>query len=244
MLVQLPGGEALLFDAGSRRGGRVGAYAIVPALWRQGVRKLDLVCVSHGDADHYNGVLDVIERIPVGRLVLAEGFGRSAKADPSLALFLERLEARGIAAETVRRSDRILLAHATADVLWPPKRVPFADRIRDNELSLVLRITSPHGAVLLTGDIERYGASRLLGAQRDLSADVAQVPHHGLRNPRGVQLLKRVRPAVALVPGGRYMAADSEYADCTGRLMSTFEYGMMTVTLRHGEIVAIETFLK
>jgi competence protein ComEC len=245
ILVQLPQGGTVLFDAGSRRGGSVGIFSIAPALWERGVRRIDALCVSHSDADHYNAVLDIVARFTVGRVILPAHFAREAGADERLSDFLKKLDMLGIPVVTVQAGDHIRLSdRATADVLWPPAEASFSRKVTDNELSLVLRLRSNHGTVLLTGDVERFGASRLLASGQDLTADIMQVPHHGLRNPHVEEIMTRARPSAALVPGGRFMAADSGYRKGQGLLLSTSDCGMISVGLRKGEIVEVETFLR
>ncbi len=55
-------GAAILVDAGGSMGGGVdpGRRVIVPGLARLGVRRLDVVMVSHADADHIAGMAEVI----------------------------------------------------------------------------------------------------------------------------------------------------------------------------------------
>ena len=70
MVLELPGGERLLIDAG--RGGdgtfdlgeRVGA----PFLWQRGVTRLDAAVMTHADPDHAGGFGAILRRFRVTEL--------------------------------------------------------------------------------------------------------------------------------------------------------------------------------
>ena len=67
-------------------------------------------------------------------------------------------------------------------VLHPPTAFYDVPRLKTNDLSCVVRVESPYGSALLTGDIEAKSEMEILrGAPDALKADVLIVPHHGSR---------------------------------------------------------------
>ena len=55
-IVQFPSGHAMLIDAGGTPGSfDVGGRVVTPAVWAQGVRRLDWLVITHGDVDHLGG---------------------------------------------------------------------------------------------------------------------------------------------------------------------------------------------
>ena len=52
IFLRTPNGRTCFVDGGSSDISKVGEYRIVPFLESQGVKELDYVFVSHGDADH------------------------------------------------------------------------------------------------------------------------------------------------------------------------------------------------
>ena len=240
-LVQFPDGKALLFDGGSMSRQRVGERVIAPALWAQGVRRLECVVLSHSDADHYNGILEMARRIPVGRVLVTEYFDREAR----VAGFAEQVRALVGGVSCIGAGDRIGgFEGAVIEVLWPPRAMAFAHQLTDNELSAVVRIRSSGGAVLLTADIEGRGADMLLARGEDLHADILQVPHQGRVNPAGYRLAKRVQPRVAVISGGRYAPSLSAYAEHSGRLLATKDWGMIVAELEGEGRVAVTTHVR
>ena len=189
-LIELPNGRNLLYDAGSLNSFNVAAGAIVPAMHELGIERIDTAIISHPNIDHYCGVLDIADRIPIERVLISPRFERFCGAGDACGYLLEQLADRGIAVEYLKAGDRLgNVGEAEIEVLWPP---PDANlRLTANDTSIVLRITYGGRRVLLTGDIEQV-AQRLLLANADLSADVLVVPHHGSVNPMTEPLLQAV----------------------------------------------------
>lgn len=171
--------HTLVFDTGARFSSRfdAGSAVVVPYLQQAGVRAIDTLVVSHGDNDHAGGAPAVLAAFPVMRTLSGSPDvpGESCRAGQAW------------------RWDGVEFA-----VLSPPE--PLAGRHNDG--SCVLRVSSDHGTVLLSGDIERRAESQLLQAGAPLAADVLVAPHHGSRTSSTTEFVQRVRPRYALFPVG------------------------------------------
>jgi len=242
VLVQFPSGKNLLFDAGSSRWPEVGERIIVPALWSLGVRRLDLVILSHGDTDHYNGFADVAKCIRIGRLAVSPRFERNRATET----VLQEAVDRDIEVMRIGCGDQITgFPRVEMDVLWPPRDFEALRKFSPNELSAVLRIqTENDGHILLTGDFGERAASFLLREDHDLAADVLQVPHHGLRDAAALRLASAITPTVAVIPGGLHAENPSPYSAHGGKVFSTDSDGMVTVDLPPDESPRVSAFLK
>jgi competence protein ComEC len=78
-------------------------------------------------------------------------------------------------------------------------------KLKANDLSCVLRVSSPAGSALLTGDIEaRTEADLIRREDMALRADLLVVPHHGSRTSSTTAFIAAVSPRVAVfTPGYR-----------------------------------------
>jgi competence protein ComEC len=83
------------------------------------------------------------------------------------------------------------------DVLHPAAEFPW----RGNESSCVLKITTPHGSVLITGDAESR-AERDLAGRHDVAAEVVVVGHHGSATSSSLRFVTAVGASVALASAG------------------------------------------
>lgn len=155
--------HVLVYDAGPAfRSGRDAAeFAILPYLRANGVRRLDMLMVSHGDLDHQGGAQTMLDAFAP----------REVKVGPSVSTDLSR--------------HRHTKCEAGQQWTWDAVRFevlhPGADSVAgENDSSCVVRIQGRSGSALLTGDIEREGERALL--ERGLeSVDLVIAPHHGSR---------------------------------------------------------------
>ncbi len=196
-LIQFPDGKNMLYDAGKRGRSDVGERVVAPFLWHMGIRTLDAVVISHGDADHYNGLPSLIERFRVRKVLVSEQLFHSTDAGG----LLEFLTGKGVPIEVIEKGTELEgLGGATVRVLNPPPRV--TGRLSSNDASCVLMIECGGRGILLCGDIERHGIEALLDSGYDLTADVVQAPHHGNRISNVADLYTAVRPQYILVSAG------------------------------------------
>ena len=225
-LVRFADGRNLLFDAGSAAPET--AERVAPAaLWALGVRRLDLLVVSHGDSDHSSGVAELARKIPIGRVVVSRYFD----LDGGTSEIMAELAQLGVPVERVREGDVLSgMGAARLEVLWPPDPSAATVKLSENELSMVLAVRDPEGTILLTGDFGHGAAGLALRRGADWRADVLQVPHHGLSDPSASLLAETVRPRIALIPGGRRADA-APYARWAERVLETDAEGMLTVEL-------------
>jgi competence protein ComEC len=175
-------GHALLYDAGAggAHGPDFGEAAVVPALRALGVRRLDLLVLSHGDADHVGGAAAVRRAFPEARVLGVEGWA---------------LPGMGLCRDTQAwRWDGVRFR-----VLHPP---PFFPYLR-NDSSCVLKVEAGGQALLLPGDIGRHVETRLLNRQAaQLRAQLLLVPHHGSRHSSSEEFVAAVAPRWAVVSTG------------------------------------------
>ena len=201
------GGRTLVFDCGSQPYPLVGRRSVVPALRKMGVDRVDVLVVSHADLDHYNGVPDLVEAVPVERVwvspeVRAEALSRPAGAT---AYLLDWLAGRGLGVEAVTAGDRRRLGDAELEVLWPPAEGWEAER--SNDWSVVLSVRVAGRRLMLHGDVQEAALARMLAEDRSRGkspeADVVDLPHHGSWIEGGAAWLDVVKPTLVLQSSGR-----------------------------------------
>ena len=184
--------HALLYDAGpafnafSDSGSRV----ILPYLRGEGIDSLDALVVSHDDRDHSGGARSVLEGMPVGLLW--------SSLSPDHAL----LAAPAWRAPCVA-GRKWFWDGVSFEFLHPHAEALSSRATRANNRSCVLRIESPAGRVLLTGDIERAAERELLlRVPALLPAEALLVPHHGSGSSSMPEFVKHVAPLHAVFAVG------------------------------------------
>ncbi len=224
ILTRFPDGRSLLFDAGSAgRADDIAERVIVPALWSLGVRRLDLLVLSHGDADHYNGTEELARRMHVGGVAVTNYFDYFDN-QPGPKRLIESLSNERVPVSRFSEGDRVAgFADAEVAALWPPPIVPKL-KWTDNELCAVVRVRTPEGVVLLTGDFGHGSAGAAHppepGPGRGRAPGSASWPRRPGRGatgrggpPGGGDHPRRTRR-----PGGAALRQDLEELACDRRL--------------------------
>jgi competence protein ComEC len=176
--------HTLLFDTGPAYEGGLdlGEAAVVPTMHAFGVRRLDMLIVSHGDNDHSGGADAVRRTYPVAVRYAPAGWPRGQDYQPCL------------------KDASWVWDGVTFRFLHPPLDFPYLD----NDSGCVLRISGPGWAALLPADIEAIIEDRLVREQPGLlRADLLIAPHHGSATSSTIGFLRAVRPRLALISVGQ-----------------------------------------
>jgi competence protein ComEC len=190
--VRTPGGTTLLIDGGQRSEYRDdGDSTVLPWLFAHQVRQLDYVVATHADFSHGGGLVRVLERMPVGALVLSENRPLPGREAP----LLDVCAARGIPVLRVGTGDQLATQGATVEVLHPPRGWLGGD-LPEN-YAIVLRLRWPGLSVLLARELERKGERWL--ASQDCQAEVLLAPNPGSATSSTMAFLDAVNPAHAVI---------------------------------------------
>ena len=195
--IRTPSGRWIVIDAGPRiAGADAGRRVLVPFLRRHGVRRIDLLVISHAHADHLGGAPAVIERFPVG--VVAEP-GRRV-ADPLYLEFLDLLAAHEVRWHPARPGERVKLDGVSLTVLHPDTAwAEWGDDV--NEDSVVLLLEYGGFQALFAGDAGFPAEAAL--RSRVGAVDLLKVGHHGSAGSTSEAWLRELRPTAAVVSVGR-----------------------------------------
>jgi competence protein ComEC len=217
--------HALLYDTGPDFGGEAdsGNRILLPALRRMGIASLDLLVLSHDDADHIGGTESILRGMPVTNIFtpLPRTHRRLA-----LAAHSERChDGQSWEWEGVR-----------FEMLHPPET---AGSGRDNELGCVLRIETGEQSILLAADIESGAEQRLLAMHHGkLPATVLVAPHHGSKSSSSEAFVAAVHPAYVVFTNGyrnRFGHPDeavvARYRAAGSTTLRSDEEGAVTITL-------------
>ena len=207
-VIETPGGQVILVDGGGvlpypreswqrrRKESDSGRDVVVPYLKYRGIRSIDYLVITHGDADHVGGLAAVAERFPVRRVIRSPpGAGGDGAAAPAVAEGSRSEGVRGLAGKRLVPGARDFLA-------VPPPGAGGSAGEQTNDDSVVFLLSAYGRSVLMTGDIEER-AEREIAAAWDLpSVDWLKVAHHGSRTSTHPAWLKEVDPVHAVISVG------------------------------------------
>ncbi len=207
-LLELPRGACVLIDGGGFSDNTVfdlGRWVLAPYLWRNKIRTVDAVILSHPDADHVNGLVYILTHFRVGRI-----FSTHEPGDhDEYRKFADLIREKNIFHPDFQDLSRSFIINGVAfDVLSPP--VNFMDPDVDapwrnsNNNSLVLRITHGNQAILFPGDIMADAERELIAMHpQELKSAVLVAPHHGSRTSSTAGFLDAVNPRAVIISSGR-----------------------------------------
>jgi competence protein ComEC len=260
-LVTMPNGTTLLVDAGGRpiftpstqgasdtseREGRsIGEMVVSEYLWWRGLDTIDYVLATHADADHIDGLNDVVRNFSVRSALVA----RTPADDPEYVKFSGSLNETRTHLQTVQAGDELRFGDVKATVLWPlPASDPNAPS--QNNDSVVIRLQFGESTILLTGDIEKEAEAHILATKNDVSADVVKVAHHGSRTSSTESFVAATRPRFAIISVGRTSMFGHPHKEVVERwtrggaeVLTTGTSGTITVTT-DGKTLTVKKYVE
>jgi competence protein ComEC len=185
VLVEAPG-AAVLFDQGPPEADVAGQLRHV------GVRALTAIVLTHPQRDHIGGAANVLERLSVGTVVDPAIAAPSPDHDAAIAA----ARARNVPVMTVRAGDAYVMGRLRLRILWPADAGVASDD--PNRHAVVALVTYGVIDVLLTADAESDVTLRL--PLRPV--EILKVAHHGSEDTGLPDLLRILRPRIAVVSVG------------------------------------------
>jgi len=167
-VVSFPGGGHMLIDAGSALRGNAGTRAVLPFLRGQGIRRIDVLALTHPHEDHYGGAASVLAAVPVGEVWIPEGIPREA--------FGQAVASWAGPVRTVRAGVRERFGGAEVVVRAPANPGVGA---KTNERGMVLELRFGILSLWLPGDVEEGPAVWGRAPAEEGERRILFLPHHG-----------------------------------------------------------------
>jgi competence protein ComEC len=162
-------------------------------------KKIDMVVLTHPHADHVTGLVEVLKRYQVKK-VLITGILDTA---PAYLAFLKQISDQKIPVEYANGLADINLGQdLTLKVLYPFKDLNQQKIENLNDSSIVLKLVYKNNSFMFTGDAEELVETDLLNAKVDISAQVLKVGHHGSKYSSTPQFLAAVKPQYGVISVG------------------------------------------
>jgi len=171
-------------------------------------RTIDMVILTHAHADHVAGLVEVIKRYEVKKVILPEVGFHSGTYDK----FLELIEEKNIEKIYAKEGMRVYFDNGTAfDIFYPSGKVlgiHFEDGFSSvgsselNDTSVVGKLTFGESKILFTGDAGINIEKQIL-TKYNLDVDLLKVGHHGSRFSSSEDLLAEATPDIAVIEVGK-----------------------------------------
>lgn len=188
-------GKVVMVDAGPASDRfDAGARIILPKLRRMGITGVDLLLLTHPDADHIGGLSSIARRIKVHAIGTPIHF----KGHPELDRELKEAGLIDLDIQWVSGPSEAKVGEAKLRMdipRWDPET-------SDNEGSLFVHIQQGASSVMMTGDAGEVAELQMI-KNGPWSAQVLKLGHHGSRFSSNDGWLDHVKPEFAVASAGK-----------------------------------------
>ncbi len=186
-------------------------------------RDIDLIILTHAHADHLSGLVEVLERFNVKKVLWN-------KQEHDSVLYRQWEQSiENVKSKQAYKGQRIDLGEAYLDVLYPPK--DYDSELGLNENSVINRLVHEEGAILFTGDAYEAQEIQLMEWEEScfdedfnwckvmiLPSEILKAGHHGSSTSSNYEFIERVDPEIAVISAGK----DNRYGHPHEETLETF----------------------
>lgn len=238
-LVRLADGCTVLIDGGGlpQQRGYIGTQVVLPYLRSLGLDHIDLMVSSHPDLDHSDGLISVLDELPVGTLIYS-----GAAAEDSAEL-LQAAARNGCAMRPVFAGDSLPLGADAEICIYSP--LPGHNYEDSNAASVVMTLTVDRVELLFCGDAKGTDLAEV-AEDNDIVCQAVKIPHHGSMTGFDEDFYQHIGADTAVISVGAENAyghpdqAVVEYWQNRGELFRTDLNGAITV-YTDGQTLAVTT---
>lgn len=164
-------------------------------------RTIEHVILTHPDADHITGLVDVLKSYEVEHIYLS-GVVKSTSVFEE---FLYQIELNNIPVSFLQADDELIFGEDfNFLIFWPTKEYVEKEVSNINNVSIVGKLNYKNVSVFFTGDIENDAQINFISKQTNkLKSDILKISHHGSKNATNDGLLEIVNPEMAIISAGK-----------------------------------------
>lgn len=203
ILIELPGGQTILYDAGSMSPVEQTYSKIKNTLLAHKIRRVDLLLLSHADRDHFNAASKLISNQYIREIAFPQAF--LAQKQKGTLFLCDTAFQHAVPIQIIGKGDYFVFGSGVKlEVLHPSFSEKYED---DNPASLTVLLTFNGRRILLTGDLEDEGLNQLLSEPMTAPVDVLLAPHHGSISANTSELDRWANPRHLVISGGKKQTA-------------------------------------
>ncbi len=213
VLIQTPYDQNILIDGGDTDSKVLRQLSKFMSFWD---KEIDLMIVSHPHDDHVGGLVKVVQRYKVKKIL----YTGVSHYSPAYLAWLSAVRDKNIEVVIIDRPQTIELGeNLYFDILYPFESLLNQEVDNLNNSSIVIKLIYKNKKFLLAGDIEKEVEEKLLDTKINLVADVFKANHHGSITSNTEEFLEAVAPEYAIIQVGE----DNDFGHPSLRVLKRFE---------------------
>lgn len=226
-VISSPAGKVAIIDAGMGGGGYKkkdkGKTVIIPFLKSKGIKKLDMVIMTHADFDHIGGFVYLLENTKAASEYPLEIKEFLDPGQPHTTYLYQDLlqsvkKRPEVKYHIAKRGDLIDLGEGVRAEAVAPDHI-YED---PNNSSIVVKLTYGKVSFLLAGDAEAESEKAMVKKYGDaLKSTVLKAGHHGSAISSSAEFLNKVKPEVVVISVGEKNKFELPFKEAMERLEAT-----------------------
>lgn len=181
-------GKTMLIDTGNYDDSKF----VIGYLNNLGIKKIDYLIGTHPHEDHIGSMASIIKNFDIDKIYMPDVVTTTSFFENVLI----EVKNKGYFIKTPKEGDSFNLGEAVVDVLYLDN-----DEDNFNDDSIILRVRFGSNKFLFMGDASSKVEERILN--KNLSADILKVGHHGSSTSTSDEFLKYVNPKYAIISVGK-----------------------------------------
>ncbi len=162
-------------------------------------REIDLVILTHPHADHLTGLVEVLKRYKVKK-ILTTGVIHTT---PEYLEWLREISKQNMPIEIAQAGQVINFdENLKLEILYPLENLAERRVENLNNTSIVSKLIFGRTSFLFVGDAESEVEEKLISEGVDLKVDVLKVAHHGSKDATSYKFLDKVQPKITVIMVG------------------------------------------
>ncbi len=245
-------GEVFMVDGGSSNESELGRYTLKPFLLYKGIDHVSFWFVTHMDADHYSGLMEILESgYEVDNIVLA----KSVEKNEAYYQLIRLCDDAGTEVVYMENGDSCGTESLSFTCLFPDYPSGFSGT---NENSLCMRLDYGEFNMIFTGDMGEEQEKCVLSAGTIKSdaaesgaIEILKSAHHGSKNSNCYEWLEAIDPELCIISAGRHNRYHHPSPDTIARLdelqiphLCTIDTGQIKILPEPDGRFLVETFIK
>jgi len=203
IVVRTPDNKTMIYDTGSsslkKNNYRIGLIAVDPYLKSEGIRKIDLLMLSHPHTDHYSGLQALVNKYPITDFAY-NGKNATHSAYKDLIKALNKQNPKMI---KVKSGYSFKLGDKVKGYVYNPS-FPMPRSFDINNGSIAMKLTYGKCSIFFTGDCNKEAENAMISKFKGkMKSDVLIIGHHGSHNATTSNFLKEINPSLAVISCGK-----------------------------------------
>jgi len=192
-------------------------------------RTIDLLILTHPDADHITGLVSALEYYDV-KYILTSGIENDTAVYKK---WRDLIKEKNIPLILAQSGQKIFLdQNIFLEIIWPEQSLIESFSKPTNNASVVGRLVYGDIEFLLTGDIEKKVEQHLISQNLNLESDIFKVPHHGSKTSSSYNFIKMINPQISVISVGE----DNRYKHPNDEVLERLKDSVIYRTDKDGDI--------